>query len=193
MTAAKPWPLTLAQVKDELETLTKMLHYKKLYKEMPADYLLAILTRQASPAPHNLLHPNQSIAKFITVRMTRAIRTGIRISAIFVTLPSLIDSLRSSTNSLFSLKTWKDILSKFVRSVLYIALFSAIPSIIISLFSKLGVNIIKSKLQTFISVLIGGTIGFIVETPYRHFQFLGYFTPKAIETIFNILARKGYY
>ena len=126
--------------------------------------------------------------------MTRAIRTGIRISAIFVTLPSLIDSLRSSTNSWRSLKTWKDILAKFVRSVLYIALFSATPSIIISIFSKLlNMNILKSKLWTFISVLVGGTIGFIVETPYRHFQFLGYFTPKAIETIFNILARKGYY
>ena len=124
------------------------------------------------------------------MKTLRQAKTGIKVSALFILLPSIIMALQSGKKDK---KEVKKIITKFIRSTLYITVFGALPAIVFALYSKAGGRVLHSELRVALCFIIGGFSAFLIEKPDRHIQLLGFLMQRAVESLFNVLQRKGMY
>ena len=114
--------------------------------------------------------------------------TGLKVSAQFILLSALLQNLK---------QLWKDsdarwkVLEKFIRSTLYLTVFSALPTIAMCLGNRLGVPCNRFTMTAYLG--LGGIAAFRFEPVIRHIQLLAFMLPKMIETMSDSLSSKGLY
>lgn len=114
---------------------------------------------------------------------------ALKIQFVFILLPAVAKCLYLQLHD--SNTRWK-VLEKFARATLYFTMHTTIPAILICCASRAGFKI-NSKLVTTSMFFLGGLASYLVDTPQRHVQLLGYLLPKLLETLSNILEKRQWY
>lgn len=86
-------------------------------------------------------------------------------------------------------KKLKNLLEKFVRATCYIAWAGTIPWLVLCIFSKFGM-IRRNSFWVKTSAYSAGMIGVLFEPLYKHSTYVGFYVPKAIECLSNIVQGK---
>ena len=129
-------------------------------------------------------------AGYAANKFTRQFKTGFKLSIMFIILPALVQSYRKLLKNEDGVR--KKTLIKFIRSTFYLAIFGALPACLMCVCSR-GLGMKMGKGLNILTMGLGGFIAYLFETPNRHVQLLSFMLPKAIETLFNLLAIKGLY
>ena len=135
------------------------------------------------------LHPGFSCAGYAINKSSRALKMALKIQFVFILLPAVAKCLHKQLND--SKTRWK-VLEKFTRATLYFTLHTTMPAILMCCATRCGYKL-SSKWVTTSMFFLGGLASYLVDTPQRHVQLLGYCMPKALETLSNILENRGWY
>ena len=177
---------SIAETQSVVNSLNTLLHYGNEFDKFSPDILEMIRTN-CKKTNGSLMHTGLSYGGFVKFKLKNHIKAGLRLAAIFVLLPNLVQQFRKL---LKESEARKRLLIRYMRCTLYYALYGALPN---PLFCALIPFMGCSKVTAVLSYTIAGIIGFLFETPSRHTVLLGLMLPKAFEALMNILQSRGIY
>ena len=178
---------SLEETRRVVGSLTTLIHYPHEIKEFPDKYLEMIMTNYAHVSCKEHLHPGLSCSMYAFIKGKRQLKTGLRLSALFILLPGICQSFKKLVKEPSA--RWR-LLKKYIRSTLYLAVFGALPAI---LFCIGGPHIKINRVVVTMTYLIGGIAGYLFEKPSRHVQLLSFMLPKAIDCLANLLESRRFY
>ena len=107
-----------------VDTLNTLCHYPKEILKFPKEHLEYIARGGRNANCAVLLHPGQSCTGYALVKCKRSLIQGMKISALFIALPAVMQSVKRLREDP---SAWKEILEKFIRSTLYLTLINGLP------------------------------------------------------------------
>ena len=84
------------------------------------------------------------------------------------------------------------LLEKYIRSVIYLSLFGALPACVMCDIMKLFPNS-YGRIPITIQFVIGAVIAYRFEKPARHAQLVSFMFPKFMEVLYGMLATRGWF
>ena len=133
------------------------------------------------------VHPGKSCLEYALPKAKTQLVTGLKISALFILLPELLKQGSKIVKDPGG--CGKDAMKKFVRSSLYLAVYAALPAILMCVISRAGLPI--NRFTSLICFIAGGVTAYRFEPPSRHSQLLSYMLPKALECLARLLEIRG--
>ena len=137
-------------------------------------------------ACYNTLHRGLSCSNYRTLKL----KTGMKYSAKLCIFFSLIPNLLTSVKKLHKLETWKTIVTKFIKAVLFYGFMASLPSFLLCALQPLTKS--SGQLMSLTAWTLGFILSFAVESPYRHAQLFGFYFPRAFNIFMGLLRVNGF-